>query len=93
MKKLTAQFTNVGNPDFGQFAPLSGSKKVEGDSIKALVNLAFEYQSEWNLGSGNWVDPVIYETTESDERRVIGTMSYNGRVWNGDEEVTDVEAR
>ena len=72
--------SSVGNPDLGQFAPMSEPAAVKGKTLAAMVRTAEEYRDFWDLGGGNWVDPEI--RTSHGHR--IGRISYNGRVWGMD---------
>jgi hypothetical protein len=74
--KYVMVMRSVGNPDFGQYAPLSEPAAIKSDTLAGLVHAAEEYIEFWNLGGGNWVDPEIRENGEP-----VATISYNGRVW------------
>lgn len=68
---------SCGNPDFGQYAPVSEPAAIKGDSLKAMVQAAEEYREFWNLGSGNWVRPEV-----RCQGKPVAWISYNGRVWD-----------
>jgi hypothetical protein len=82
----------VANPDFAQyFRPrklvLVGTTLAD---LKArqrqfIDESALGISSEFSIGGGNWG----YKNTVTDpEGKIIGRMSYNGRIWNeNDEEV------
>ncbi len=70
---------SVGNPDFGQYAPVSDPAAVKGDTLKAMVNAAEDYRDFWNLGGGNWVAPEV----RLQDGTPVAWISYNGRVWDG----------
>lgn len=80
-KKGTGEFVmyleSQGNPDFGQFAPVSDPLWVRGKNLKAMVKACEEYIAYWNLGGGNWVDPVVKRNGKK-----IAYISYNRRVWD-----------
>jgi len=69
---------SFGNPDFRQYAPISEPCVVAADTLRDLVLLGEAYIRTWDLGGGNWANPEI-----KDGGKVIGFMSYNGRVWKG----------
>lgn len=68
---------SVGNPDFQQYAPVSNPETVTGKTLKELLAHCERYIKYWNLGGGNWVDPIVY-----DGKKPIGRFSYNGRLWS-----------
>lgn len=73
---IEMKLRSVGNPDFGQYAPVSEPKVVQVPDLKAAVDACWAYIQEWNLGGGNFVDPKVIE-----DGKLIGTISYNGRFW------------
>jgi len=75
---FTMRLSSCGNPDFGQYAPLSPPKVVTGASLAEMRKLAQDYSEEWGLGGGNWMNPVVKQGA-----KVIGYFSYNGRFWEG----------
>jgi len=81
-KKFMMRLCSVGNPDFGQYAPVSNPKTVFGDTLKEMRKHCEEYQKEWDLGGGNWTHPVVYDVT-GPKKKVVGNFSYNGRFWKG----------
>lgn len=76
-KKYTMKLRSVGNPDFGQYAPVSDPETVSGDTLIEMRAHCDRYTQFWNLGGGNWVDPVVTENGKK-----IGRFSYNGRLWS-----------
>lgn len=74
----TMRLRSVGNPDFGQYAPVSSPKSVTGATLQELRSEAQTYIDENDLGGGNWVDPVVKLGA-----KVIGYFSYNLRFWEG----------
>lgn len=68
---------SVGNPDFGQYAPLSTPKVVRAETLREMRQACEEYIAEWDLGGGNWTDPVVTQNGKK-----IGRFSYNGRFWS-----------
>jgi hypothetical protein len=79
----------IGNPDFGQDPdrPLPGVPclLVGVPSLKDAVTACRKYIREHQLGGGNWSGGEIIDL---DTRKIIGRVSYNGRVWdNNDREI------
>lgn len=70
--------SSVGNPDFGQYAPLSPKRTVIADSLAAIAEECERYQREWELGGGNWTSPTVYR-----DGVAIGYFSWNLRLWKG----------
>lgn len=68
---------SVGNPDHGQYAPVSNPRTIRAESLKELWKECEEYIDYWGLGSGNWVDPAVLQ-----DGKLIGHFSYNGRLWS-----------
>lgn len=73
---IEMKLRSVGNPDFGQYAPISEPRTVRVPDLKAAVDACWVYIQEWNLGGGNFVDPKVIE-----DGKLIGYISYNGRFW------------
>jgi len=74
--RFEARLSSVGNPDFGQYAPLSEPCVVRTASLKEMRTMIAKYIEFWDLGGGNFVDPVVKR-----DGRKIGTFSYNRRYW------------
>jgi hypothetical protein len=68
---------SVGNPDHGQYAPVSDPKTVHAVSLERLKRKAHLYIERWNLGGGNWVEPIVKLNGKP-----IGRFSYNLRFWS-----------
>lgn len=68
---------SVGNPDFGQYAPMSEPEAVRRSTLTEMRKACEAYISKWNLGGGNWVDPMVTQ-----DGKKIGRFSYNGRFWS-----------
>ncbi len=77
-KKFQMLLESVGNPDHGQYAPVSNPKWAAGDTLKAMRKLALGYQKHWDLGGGNWTNPEVLEG-----KTVVGHFSYNLCFWDG----------
>lgn len=73
---IEMKLRSVGNPDFGQCAPVSEPKVVLVPDLKAAVAACEQYIAENDLGGGNWVDPKVVQ-----DGKLIGYISYNGRFW------------
>jgi hypothetical protein len=80
----TVRLSSCGNPDFGQYAPLSEPETVTRETLADMVKAAEEYRGFWDLGGGNWMTPAIKKNG-----KVVGYISYNGRVW----ESRDLDAK
>ena len=78
--KYRCYLSTVGNPDLNQYAPISYSERIQSDTLQGLRAKAQEYQDEWDIGGGNWKDPIVYEVHGKTKKK-IGSMSYNLRIW------------
>lgn len=67
---------SMGNPDFGQYAPLSPRQKIAVATLKEAMDACAAYIKEYDLGGGNWPCPTVKENG-----KVIGRISYNGLFW------------
>lgn len=81
---MKVKLASIGNPDFRQDPnqPLFGSesnKIVPVKSFKEASELCVKFIEDNDLGSGNWYGGEIYD----DKGKVIAHVSYNGRVWEG----------
>jgi hypothetical protein len=74
----TMKLRSVGNPDFGQYAPVSNPETVTGSTLAEMRAHCERYIEFWDLGGGNWVGPVVMQG-----KKVVGHFSYNGRLWEG----------
>lgn len=79
---FTVNLSSVGNPDYGQYAPLSDPETVVADSLVAIGREVRRYIQEWDLGGGNWPMPVIHHNGKP-----LCAISYNGRLWAVREQV------
>jgi hypothetical protein len=82
----TLDLYSHGNPDLGQYAPVSDRKSVQADSLEALKELVRDYIRRWNLGSGNWPLPTVHEDGEP-----VGRLAYNMRLTTGLQTRTGLE--
>lgn len=76
--KYTAKLRSVGNPDYGQYAPVSNPQSIESDTPEGIARQAREYILFWNLGGGNWPPNIIVKC----DGKPFAVVSYNGRLWN-----------
>lgn len=82
---FTMKLRSYGNPDFGQYAPVSNPETVTGSSLSEMRAKAEEYRDFWDLGGGNWGCPVVKLG-----KKTIGHFSYNGRFWKGAKPARDM---
>ena len=74
--------STCGNPDHGQDPdrPLYGTPeelKVTASTLVELIRQVRQFQVEYDVGGGNWMNPQVFKN-----RKPIGWMSYNGRIWS-----------
>lgn len=81
-----ARMSSVGNPDYAQYAPVSEPCTLSAPTLPELLAKIEAYRDDNDLGGGNWVDPKIVCGT-----RIIGWVSYNGRLWDRSNSETAVE--
>ena len=68
---------SVGNVDYQQYSPISNPlRNIKTKTLSQLRNKVEDYIEEWNLGGGNFINPIVYK----DGKR-IGFFSYNRRFW------------
>jgi hypothetical protein len=68
---------SVGNPDFGQFAPVSNPlRNIKTKTLSQLKDKVNAYIDKWSLGGGNFIQPSVYHNN-----KIVGYFSYNGRFW------------
>jgi hypothetical protein len=83
MRMYKVTLTAVGNPDKGQDpnSPLWGVDQatIKDNHLDALVEKVWDWQIDNGIGAGNWTDPVVMHNGKR-----IGTMSYNGRIWESE---------
>lgn len=72
----TVHLTTVGNPDFGQFSPITDPEDMSAESLPELRDQIKEWQNYWSVGGGNWTEPMIRKNGKP-----VGYMSYNCRLW------------
>ena len=68
----TVDLYSNGNPDLGQYTPVSDRESMQADNLEDLRELAREYIRRWNLGSGNWPFPTVFE-----DGKAVGRLAYN----------------
>lgn len=69
-------FSIHGNPDYGDSLDWSESHTITGNTIVEIRKAMLAFQGENNVGGGNWG-----EATLTNNGKLIGYVSYNGRVW------------
>lgn len=77
MFKLT--FTIHGNPDRNQ-GDWQETHTLSAPTINDLRKSVLAFQGDNDIGGGNWG-----EATLTKDGKVVGRMSYNGRLWDGDD--------
>jgi len=75
---FTMKLRSYGNPDFGQYAPVSEPEVATGLTLAEMRSHAEAYRNKWELGGGNWGCPIVKLG-----KKTIGHFSYNGRFWQG----------
>lgn len=84
---LTIELKSCGNPDFGQYTPLSPTNIVKIKSLADAPKVCGEYIDCYDLGGGNWAGGTVRH-----DKTIIARVSYNGRIWGPDgTEVLDTE--
>ena len=73
--QLTVRLRSYGNPDFGQYAPVSNPQLVIVNSVEEAVQVAMEYREFWSLGGGNWGKLYVMQG-----RKKVARIHYNGTV-------------
>jgi hypothetical protein len=71
----TANLYSNGNPDLGQFTPVSDRESVQAETLEDIRTFARDYIRRWDLGSGNWPLPMVYENGKS-----VGGLAYNMQI-------------
>jgi hypothetical protein len=82
---FTMKLRSYGNPDFGQYAPVSERETATGMTLTEMREKAMDYRGRWELGGGNWGCPVVKLGT-----KIVGHFSYNGRFWQGSRPGRDI---
>jgi hypothetical protein len=77
----------VGNPDFGQYAPITDPTTLRAASFDELKAALREWMRDWNVGMGNWTNPTLYL-----DNKPLGFLSYNLRLWETEEREVFVAA-
>lgn len=88
--KYAVKLSNVGNPDFRQdpSRPLHDTECgwAIADTLQGCVEACRAYRIEYDLGGGNWNGGQIFDIAA---RKQIGRVSYNGRVWDMNDQPMD----
>lgn len=66
----------VGNPDFGQYAPVAPATTLRAGSFAELLRRVDEHINFYDIGGGNWTFSPLKKGG-----KLLGYMSYNRRVW------------
>ena len=85
-QEMTVKLSSCGNPDLMQNPNDSLSPKVlfQIITLKGASIICQKYIATWNLGGGNWSGGQVYKG-----KKQVARVSYNGRVWDmDDEEIT-----
>ena len=78
--EFTVRLASVGNPDYGQYTPVSNPETFVGASVEECAKACLEYIEKWNLGGGNWTTPPVKRAGKT-----VAFVSYNGRIWTPEE--------
>lgn len=74
--QYTVKLRSDGNPDFGQYAPVSNPQTVVCDTLEQVQQECRKYIDFWNLGGGNWMTPTVFCGGKP-----VCKVGYNGRLW------------
>jgi hypothetical protein len=75
---FTIRAATTGNPDHGQYAPISEPHVFEAGSMEELRAMVRGYIQYWSVGGGNWTAPPVKKNGKK-----IGNLSYNMRLYDG----------
>ena len=85
--KYKMQCKAVGNPDFGQDPDaVLATTTIEAATMQSLSKKFRTWIGLEQLGGGNVIDPDVIENG-----KIIGRMSYNGKIWPLDRWVPGME--
>lgn len=73
--RYSLKLRSVGNPDFGQYAPLSPPVTLTVASVEEAAQKARAYIEEWNLGSGNMPPLFVMQGKVK-----VARIAYNGSI-------------
>ena len=76
MHTFRIRLRSVGNPDHGQYVPVSNPQTVTAHRLRRLRVAVENYIETWNLGAGNWPKCPVTR-----DEQVVGYFSYNRRFW------------
>lgn len=88
MANWLIRVTTKGNPDFGQYVPITNPEILTADSLPELKKKVSKWKNEWGVGMGNWTMPLVRK-----DGAPVGYMSDNGRLWNQEFMDTDDDAQ
>ena len=75
--RFTARFRSVGNPDHGQYAPVSNRETVEADTLRGVAAAWRAYIERWGLGGGKMAEPDPQELQQQLEKLQSGLGGSN----------------
>ncbi len=84
--KFRVKLRSVGNPDFGQYAPISVPEVREANTLRDIQKIVDDYIARWDLGGGNWPPTPITQGNKT-----VAWISYNLRLWDGSPAAKDWE--
>ena len=68
------------NPDFRQCCKPAPRVIVEAESFKQASEKCRAYIAKYDIGGGNWIGGQVYKFYGK-RKRLVATISFNGRVW------------
>jgi len=75
-KKFTVVLESCGNPDRGQYAPVSDPTTVGVDDLEEASVMCRQYIIDNMLGSGNWSGGQVFDV----DGNLAAQISYNGLI-------------
>ena len=71
--QYSVRLRSCGNPDHGQYGPVSDPEIVRAETLADVVAAVRDYIDRWNLGGGNWINPPLKR-----DGKKIGVVRYSG---------------
>jgi hypothetical protein len=75
--KWSTRMSAPGNPDHKQYADIAPVMNLYAENYEGLLALIEEYKNDYELGGGNWPEPIV-----KCDGRAVARLSYNGRTWD-----------